>query len=49
MGTDKRERQKAGRQARLEAARAAQARAQRRRRTIFLVIAGVVVLGGLFA
>jgi cyclophilin family peptidyl-prolyl cis-trans isomerase len=46
MGTDKRERQKAGRQARIEAARAAQEKADRRARVIRLVgtVAGILLL-----
>lgn len=48
MGTTKRERQKAGRQARLEEARRAQLAAQRRRRVVGTVVIGVVVIGGLF-
>lgn len=43
MGTDKRERQKAQRQARLEAARVAQQRADRQRRIVTFVIIGVAV------
>jgi peptidylprolyl isomerase len=48
MGTDKRERQKAGRMARAEAAKAAQRKAANRRRAM---VVGVIVLliGGLFA
>ena len=45
MGTEKRERQKAGRQARLEAAHAAQRRAQLKRRITIGVVIVVVVLG----
>lgn len=48
VGTEKRERQKQGRQARLEAARAAQKKQQQRRRTITIVVAAVVVLGAMF-
>jgi peptidylprolyl isomerase len=44
MGTDKRERKKAGHRARLSAERAAQARYDRRRRLIITVVTPVVVL-----
>jgi peptidylprolyl isomerase len=46
MGTDKRQRQKEGRQARIAAAEAAQHRASRRRRYLTFVISAIVVLGG---
>jgi FKBP-type peptidyl-prolyl cis-trans isomerase len=46
MGTDKRQRQKEGRQARIAAAEAAQHRAHRRRRYLTFVISAIVVLGG---
>jgi len=46
MGTDKRQRQKEGRQARIAAAEAAQHRANRRRRYLTFVISAIVVLGG---
>lgn len=46
MGTDKRERQKAGRQARLIEAQAAAQRAQRRRRVVSIVVVVLLVLGG---
>lgn len=49
VGTDKRERQKAGRQARLEAAKAEQERKERRRRYLTFGIIGVVIVGGLYA
>ena len=49
VGTDKRERQKAGRQARLEAARAEQERKERRRRYLTFGVIGVVIVGGLYA
>src|SRR4051812_2334556 len=51
MTTSKRQRQKAGRQARLEAARAAQQRAKRNRtiRNVVGLIAGLVVVALLFA
>jgi len=45
MGTEKRQRQKEGRQARIAAAQAAQHRASRRRRYITFVVMAVVVLG----
>jgi cyclophilin family peptidyl-prolyl cis-trans isomerase len=53
MGTDKRERQKAGRQARIEAARVAQQKADQRARiirigVIVLVVVAVVAAGALF-
>ena len=45
MGTDKRERQKAARQARLEAARAQEAAAERRRRAVFIgALVGLVAV-----
>jgi cyclophilin family peptidyl-prolyl cis-trans isomerase len=46
VGTEKRERQKEGRKARLEAAAVAQQKGMRRRRIIFAVVA-VVIIGGL--
>ncbi|HEX8582422.1 MAG TPA: peptidylprolyl isomerase [Acidimicrobiales bacterium] len=49
MSTTKRQRQKEGRLARLEAARIAQQRAQRRRRIITAVILVVVFVGAAFA
>ena len=49
VGTEKRERQKAGRQARLEAAKAEQERKERRRRFLTFGIIGVVIVGGLYA
>ena len=51
MGTSKRERQKAGHQARLSAERSAMARYRRRRRLglVAAVLAGVLVLGGVGA
>ncbi|MGI8664073.1 MAG: peptidylprolyl isomerase [Acidimicrobiales bacterium] len=49
MGTEKRERQKQGRQARIEAARVAQQRAQRFRTMRNFGIVIVVIVGGLFA
>jgi flagellar basal body-associated protein FliL len=49
VGTAKRERQKQGRQARLEAAQEAQRRQQQKSRRITIGIAAVVVLGALFA
>lgn len=50
MGTSKRERQKAGHQARLSVERAAMARYQRRRRflTVLAAFVGVVAVAGLF-
>jgi peptidyl-prolyl cis-trans isomerase B (cyclophilin B) len=48
VGSAKRERQKAGRQVRLEQARAAQARKKRTRRVIYGVILVAVVIGALF-
>ena len=50
MGTSKRERQKAGHQARLSVERAAMARYQRRRRllTALAVFVGVIAVAGLF-
>lgn len=48
MGTTKRERQKAGRQARLEAARAAEQRARRNRTIITGAVLAVLIVGGLF-
>ncbi len=48
MGTTKRERQKAGRQLRLEAARVAQAKAKRWRTARNLVIVFVVIVGAAF-
>jgi len=50
MGTDKRERQKAGRQARIEAAEAARKKAEGRRRLLFIVgtAAFVVVVAMVF-
>jgi cyclophilin family peptidyl-prolyl cis-trans isomerase len=50
MGTEKRERQKAGRTARIEAARAAQQKADQRARVVrigIIVFAVVVIVGGL--
>src|SRR4051794_40041669 len=50
MGTDKRERQKAGRQARIEAARIAQQKADQRAKLVrfgVLAAAAVVLIGGL--
>ncbi len=49
VGTEKRERQKAGRQARLEAAMAEQRKKEQRRRYLTFGIIGVVVVGGLYA
>jgi peptidylprolyl isomerase len=46
MGTDKRQRQKEGRQARIAAAQEAQRRSDRRRRYVTFAIVGVLVLGG---
>jgi peptidylprolyl isomerase len=46
MGTDKRQRQKEGRQARIAAAQEAQRRSDRRRRYITFIIIAVVILGG---
>jgi len=48
MGTEKRERQKQGRQARIEAARVAQQRSQRMRTMRNFGIIVVVIIGGLF-
>src|SRR5690606_19728820 len=48
VGTEKRERQKAGRQARLEAAMAEQRKKEQRRRVITFGVIGVVVVGGLW-
>jgi peptidylprolyl isomerase len=45
MGTDKRQRKKEGRQARLEAERAAAVAAQRRRRLITAVVVSVAIFG----
>jgi len=49
VGTEKRERQKAGRQARLEAAMAEQRKKEQRRRFITFGVLGVLVVGGLWA
>jgi peptidylprolyl isomerase len=46
MGTEKRQRQKEGRQARIAAAEAAQRHSDRRRRYLTFVIIALVVLGG---
>lgn len=48
MGTDKRERQKAGRQIRLDQARAAQARRKRTRRGVYAALLVVAVIAALF-
>ena len=48
VGTEKRERQKQQRQARLEAAREEQRKKKQRRRTITIAVAAVVVFGGMF-
>jgi cyclophilin family peptidyl-prolyl cis-trans isomerase len=47
MGTDKRERQKAGRQARIEAARIAQQKAERRARVLRIGIIALVVVAAI--
>ncbi len=49
MGSEKRERQKVGRQIRLEQARAAQARRKRTRRVVYALILVAAVIGALFA
>ena len=48
MGTEKRERQKANRAAKIEAERTAEARARRKRTIITLVVATVVIVGVMF-